>query len=161
MHEIAHRFFADISDVPVYEVKYFQFSWRGKAGYVVHGQPKTLKAALLISVGPLLVNTALCSLLTFAIFPAFTEGVSNLNPFVGLVLGWLGLSMGMHAFPSNQDMDMLTHEVGRLQKNGLLTFIATVFSFLFQMANLLKAVWFDLIYAVLVAMALPAAFRLL
>ena len=37
------------------------------AGYVLHGRPRSLGAALLISGGPLLINTVLCALLTLAV----------------------------------------------------------------------------------------------
>ncbi len=60
VHEIAHRFFCDVTDTPVYEVAYFR-PGQNPAGYVIHGPAKNLRAGLLISAGPLLINTVLCS----------------------------------------------------------------------------------------------------
>ncbi|HEX7018036.1 MAG TPA: hypothetical protein VF209_03980 [Patescibacteria group bacterium] len=157
IHEIAHRFFADLAGVPVYAVKYYQFDFGGKAGYVIHGQPTNLKDSLLISVGPLLVNTLLCSLLTFVAFPMF---LLSKNPLVALPLVWIGLSSGMHAFPSNHDMDVLVAETKRLHKSTPLNLLALLFSWLFKIVNLLQFFWFDAIYAIFVALALPMLFRL-
>lgn len=153
VHEVAHRFFADLAHVPVYDVCYFK---RGNpAGYVIHAPPKTLKQSVLISVGPLIVNTVLCSLLTFSsVFPLIIlDTEKNIEVFV--ILAWIGYSIGMHAFPSNEDMQNLLIDVKQKHQSGPLLIVANIFAVLFKIANTLRIIWFDLIYAVGVSMMLP------
>jgi Putative zincin peptidase len=158
VHETAHRFFADMAGVPVYDVCYFRIG--NPAGYVVHGPPVTLKNSFLISVGPLIVNTVLCSLLTFAaVLPFMILDDQKPNPIFYL-LAWVGYSIGMHAFPSAQDMRNFVDEVRKNREGGMLLVFAKLFSGLMRVANGLRIVWFDLLYAVGVSMLLPWAFRL-
>ncbi|MBI3619551.1 DUF3267 domain-containing protein [Candidatus Roizmanbacteria bacterium] len=154
MHEIAHRFFCDIAKVPVYRVCYFRIG--NPAGYVIHGPVKGLKNSFLISIGPLIVNTIFCSLLTFAAaFPILILDDQRYS-LVFLILMWVGFSIGMHAFPSNDDMENFLGEVKQTNKQGLLVMLATVFARLLRLANLLRFLWFDAIYAYGVAMILPS-----
>jgi hypothetical protein len=157
-HEVAHRFFADLARVPVYQVCYFRVG--NPAGYVVHGAANGLKSAFLISVGPLIVNTVLCSLITFsAVFPLFVLDAKALS-FIYMILIWVGFSIGMHAFPSNQDMKGLIDEIRRTKKSLIPVLAARAFAGLFAIANVLRIVWFDAIYAVGVSMLLPWLFGL-
>jgi len=152
-HEIGHRIFADRAKVPVYKVCYFRFG--NPAGYVIHGPVKGLKSAFLISVGPLIVNTLLCALLTFsAVFPLFILEVEQYSAVFPLLM-WAGFSIGMHAFPSNDDMENLVNEVKNTQQGGFLLIAAKCFAGLLRLANALRVIWFDAIYAALVMMLLP------
>jgi len=100
IHELAHLIFCRLKKVPVLEVKFFQFDMK-TAGYVLHGPVEDFGASFLISVGPFIVNSLLCMLICFpASIPLRVFGVSN---FPSLVLLWLGVSIGMHAFPSTAD----------------------------------------------------------
>jgi hypothetical protein len=155
VHEAAHRFFCDVTDTPVYEVSYFRP--RGKpAGYVIHGRPKNLSAALLISGGPLLINTALCALLTLAV--AYQHFVLNAGVHgpVLLLLAWLGYSIGMHAIPSRQDAASFTAQVKEARGSGITLMLAHALSGLITVANALRFFWFDAIYAIGVSLAIPA-----
>lgn len=152
-HELAHKFFCDLARVPVYEVKYFQFG--NPAGYVIHAHPQDLRSSFLISVGPLLVNTALCSLLTLAAaFPFFILDVKDPNPVFSLLM-WVGISIGMHAFPSNEDMANFKASVVNAKGSGIALLFARFLSGIFALANALRIIWFDAIYAVGVSMAMP------
>jgi hypothetical protein len=152
-HEIAHRFFCDLAGVPVYAVSYFRFG--NPAGYVVHGPVSNLKDAFLISIGPLLVNTLLCSLLTFSAFiPIFGLNVAEANP-ASMLLLWAGISMGMHAFPSGTDMDSFRAQVKNSGGSGAVHALGMFLSVLFKIAHGLRMMWFDAIYALLVASFLP------
>lgn len=158
-HEFAHRFFADWAKVPVYKACYFRVG--NPAGYVIHGPVKGLKNSLLISIGPLIINTILCALLTFsAIFPIFILEAAEYNG-VFILLAWVGFSIGMHAFPSNEDMENLVAEVKNAKQGGFLLFAAKFFAGVLRLANALRFIWFDAIYAVLVSLALPWMFGLL
>lgn len=84
------------------QICYFQR--RNPAGYVVHGSPRSLQASFSISIGPLIVNTLPCFLLTFsAMIPVQVLKARNVN-LIFYALLWVGFSIGMNAFPSNQDM---------------------------------------------------------
>jgi hypothetical protein len=110
VHEAAHRFFCDLTDTPVYEVSHFRPSGK-PAGYVIHGRPRSLGAALLISGGPLLINTVLCAMLTATVAYKHFVLEAPLNNLVLIFLAWLGYSIGMHAFPSRQDAATFTAQV--------------------------------------------------
>jgi hypothetical protein len=159
LHEVAHRFFADLMKVPVYQVRYFRLG--NPAGYVLHGHPQNIRSSLLISVGPLIVNTALCAVLTF--FPYLGLFFLDIPHFgdnepIFILLGWLGISIGMHAFPSNEDMQNLSVAVQEKRGSGPILWIAKFFSIVFLVANALRVLWFDAVYACLVAIAIPVAF---
>jgi hypothetical protein len=152
-HEIAHRFFCDVAGVPVYAVSYIRV--RNPAGYVIHGPAENLKSAFLISIGPLIVNTLLCSLISFAaVIPIFLLEAADAG-IVPRVLLWVGISIGMHAFPSDTDMKNFTALVQDTGTRGLPHFIGKFFSGLFRLANALRFFWFDFFYAFVVASLLP------
>lgn len=154
VHEIAHRFFCDIAKVPVYSICYFRFG--NPSGYVTHGEVKGIKNAFLISIGPLIINSLLCMILTLPLtFPMFILNAESMNPALG-ILAWIGFSIGMHAFPSNQDMKNFVHEVRTTKKKGILYLIALPSALLVKIANILRIVWFDLFYAIGISAILPA-----
>ena len=151
MHEIAHRFFCDITKTPVYAINYFN--------YVIHRPANEIKKSLLISVGPLIINTLLCMIITFAaMFPkvAFDQRESSILSYFLL---WVGFSIGAHAFPSNVDIKSFVSQVQQKQKVGiLLSFILSVTVIFFKIINILRIVWFDFIYAILISAILPILF---
>lgn len=158
VHEIGHRFFADRAGVPVYKVCYFRFG--NPAGYVIHGPVKGLGNAFLISVGPLILNTALCALIglaaispTFILYEMSTQGAF-------LLLLWVGVSIGMHAIPSNEDLQNFVASVRAEKGSGVLTLAAHFFAGFFWLANILRFVWFDAIYAIAISLLLPWALGL-
>ncbi len=152
-HEVGHKLFCDIAKVPVYRVSYFRIG--NPAGFVIHGPVKGLKNSFLISVGPLIVNTILCALLTFsAVFPIFILEAKDYSG-VFILLMWAGISIGMHAFPSNDDMENFVQEVKIAKQGGILLIFAKFFAGLLKIANALKVIWFDAIYAFGVSMLLP------
>lgn len=155
-HEIGHRIFADLAKVPVYKACYFRVG--NPAGYVIHAPIHGLKKSFLISVGPLLVNTLLCMMITFsAVFPFFILKAQQSNPVFAFLM-WVGISIGMHAFPSNDDMENFVHEVKESKHGGLLLVFAKLFAGFFWLANKLRFFWFDFFYAVGISMILPLIF---
>jgi hypothetical protein len=142
--------------VPVYKACYFRLG--DPAGYVIHGPVDELKKSLLISIGPLIVNTLFCAVICFsAVFPVFILNAQTYNPVIALLL-WIGISIGMHAFPSNQDMNNFVANVAHARQRGPLLWAAKFFSGLLRLANILRFFWFDLFYAVGVAAFLPWVF---
>ena len=158
-HEIGHRLFADWAKVPVYKVCYFRVG--NPAGYVIHGPVNNLKSSFLISVGPLIVNTLLCAVITFsAVFPLYILEAEQYS-WVFILLIWVGFSIGMHAFPSNEDMENLVNNVKSAKQGGALLLAAKFFAGLLRLANALRVIWFDAIYAFTVTMLLPWLFGFL
>lgn len=153
VHEIAHRFFCDIFGVPVYDVCYFRVAVTGPSGYVVHGQVDKLSAAFWISVGPFIINTFLCALIAFPAQIAI-RATESMNPLAEFFLLWVSISIGMHAFPSKQDLDNFHAQI-KAGKNSLLLVPSLIMQAFFALARLMSFFWFDAIYAVLVSMALP------
>jgi hypothetical protein len=72
-------------------------------------------------------------------------------------LMWLGLSIGMHAFPSNQDAwNLFTHAkkaAGSLSPLALLSFPLVV---VIVIGNVLSIVWADLLYGIALGIGLPS-----
>jgi hypothetical protein len=156
VHEAAHRLFCDLAGIPVYEVCYFRVG--NPSGYVVHGPTKSLRASFLITIGPLIINTLLCAVISFGPMTALSLGVTDAPP-IFIILGWLGVSIGMHAFPSPQDAASFSAAV-RASGRGLSSVVARIFQGLVWIAYVLRFVWFDLIYAIFVAGLAPALIAL-
>lgn len=155
IHEISHRFFCDLAKIPVYEVRYFNLDAGKFAGYVSHGKVNDLKSSFLISIGPLIINSLLCMLLTMPLmFPMSILKTETINPAL-LLLAWVGFSIGMHAFPSNEDMDGFRYAVKESKGVGILYLISAPFAWIIKIANALRVVWFDFIYAVLISFIIP------
>ena len=144
LHEWAHAFFCRQLGVTVHEVKYFQIG-KGVAGYVKHEVPKKYSQTFWISIGPLLVNSITAILLSYIATFAPTESL------VWYILLWLGLSIGMHSFPSDQDMSHISLSSKAAIKEGgtYLHYLAFPFVWLVWIANKLRVIWFDLIWAIL------------
>jgi len=154
VHEFAHRFFCDLCGVPVYRVCYFRPG--NPAGYVIHGPVDSLGAAMLISLGPLIVNSVLCMLLTFPfVIPTFIlhEPQHNLTLWV---LGYLGLSIGMHAFPSSTDINSLYEHIKANSRSGaVLISSRLILKPLAMIGAVASMFWFDALYAVGLSFILP------
>jgi hypothetical protein len=153
VHELAHQFFCRIMRVPVYEVKYFQFA--NPVGYVVHEPTDSPFKTFIISVGPFLVNTILGAII---VTPAAIELLmfrDYSNP-LNLLLGWLGFSILMHAFPSRGDAGVM---VSNILKNKEVSIFAKILAApvigLIYLGALGSVVWLDFIYAAAVAMVIP------
>jgi len=151
VHEFAHKQACDLVGVPVLEVAYFRFD--DPPGYVQHVTPERYRASFVVSVAPFLVNTVVA----FAAFLGLTalvttvgdlRTVSNGTIAAATVLGWLGLSIGMHAFPSRGDANVLwtrSHAEWRRSPRVLLGVPIIV---VIYVANLLSWLWADVLYAI-------------
>lgn len=153
-HEIAHRFFCDICRVPVIDICYFRFG--NPAGYVVHSKPSNLRSAFLIAVGPLIINSLLCAIITFpASIPIFTLNVESPGFSLGLLM-WVGISIGMSSLPSNADIEGFSDYVADYKSGGILYGASIVLKYTFKLINLLRVFWIDMIYAFLISTFLPS-----
>ena len=111
VHEAAHRFFCDVTDTHprLYDVATSAPSPTRPVRWC--NDPPTLRAALLISAGPLVINTLLCSILTLSVAYEVIVLDAGLRIPVLIVLASLGYSIGMHEFPSRQGCRQL-HRAG-------------------------------------------------
>jgi hypothetical protein len=152
VHELAHLIFCRLCKVPVYEAVYFQPELKVQ-GYVLHGEITDLRTALWVSCGPLIVNTLLCLLICLpAALPLWFEDES----FVSYFMLWLGVSVGMHAFPSHGDAETvweLAKKEGR--KGSLLALASFPLVILIHVANILSVIWFDAVYGIFIGYFLP------
>jgi hypothetical protein len=154
IHELAHLLFCRLKRVPVLEVKFFQFNMQ-TAGYVLHGPVESFGASFLVSVGPFIVNSLLCMLICLpASIPYRLYGSSN---FPTLVLLWLGVSIGMHAFPSTQDASNLSEQAKKaVAAKNKAAYLAYPVVGLIYLANLLSVIWFDALYGFFIGIILPS-----
>ncbi len=139
LHEWSHKFFCDRTRVPVYKTCYFRLG--NPSGYVIHGEVDNYGKAFLIATAPFVVNT-IVSVICFIIAVVLPLGPA------AYVLCWLGVAIGMHSFPSSQDADNLWSYARKAWRNPLVLLSFPIIG-LIKLAGLLRSVWFDLLYAVL------------
>ncbi|HUY88966.1 MAG TPA: hypothetical protein VMV10_09550 [Pirellulales bacterium] len=152
VHEAAHMLFCKLRGVAVFDVCFFRSG--NPSGYVVHEPPKDFLSAFLISIGPLFVNSLLC---VFFCFPSsFTEKLGGRSDFLSGFLFWVGVSIGMHAFPSDLDVGNLWDQAkvaaSRFNPLAIISFPLIV---AICIANLLSVVWFDYFYGAFIGVYLP------
>jgi len=147
LHEWAHKFSCNRVRVPVYKTCYFRLG--NPAGYVIHGSVDSYGKALIINTAPFLVNT-LIALIAFFIAVNASPG-----PTI-YVLYWLGISIAMHSFPSSGDADNLWRYTMIAWRNNPLALLGFPVVSLIKLANILRAIWLDLLYAI--ALLLLVAF---
>jgi hypothetical protein len=152
VHEAAHLFFCKLRRVAVFDVCYFRIG--NPSGYVIHEIPDSFLSSFLISVGPFIINSILCVLFCF---PAFVPvRVFNQKDPICYFLIWLGVSIGMHAFPSTQDANVLWQQA---KKAASLFNPLAILSFplvgLIYVANVLRIFWLDYFYGIGLGFVLP------
>lgn len=154
VHEAAHQLFCRLRKVPVFDVKYFQFDMK-TAGYVVHADAPDFTSNFLISLGPFFLNTLLCMLICFPASIAFH--VFDDHNLFNYFLVWLGVSIGMHAFPSNQDANVIWAKAREAaKKKNPLAIASFPIVILIYIANVLRVVWFDALYGIFIGIILPS-----
>ncbi|MCC6462525.1 MAG: DUF3267 domain-containing protein [Saprospiraceae bacterium] len=153
VHEFAHMLFCRLRKVVVFDACYFRVG--NPAGYVVHENSSNFTTTFLISMGPFFVNTLLCLLICL---PAYMPiKFFDLEHPLSYFLIWLGVSIGMHAIPSNQDAENVYEQAKEKVKEwnvlALLSFPVIGLIYLF---NILRVVWADLIYGVAIGIGVPS-----
>ena len=151
VHEFAHKVACDWIGVPVLEVRYFRLG--NPAGYVLHLEPERYRQSFAISVAPFLVNTVLAFafLVGFATLEAGsggTEAASAATQAATWICLWLGLSIGIHAFPSTGDANTLWTRSKAEWRRSPVVLLGLPVVVLIYVANLLSRLWLDLVYAV-------------
>jgi hypothetical protein len=154
IHEAAHQFFCKINKLAVFDVCYFRFG--NPAGYVVHETTNNFYKVFMVGMGPFFVNSFFCVLFCSAAFLPVWE-LEVVDP-LAYFFYWLGLSMGMHAFPSIQDMK----EVWRLMPDAakrlnLLAIISYPLVAVVYVLNFARVIWADLGYGLAIGILAPLA----
>lgn len=140
IHEIGHLIFCLLSGVRVFRVKFFSF---GKiSGFVEHAEPNSFIQSLLISFGPLTINSLVSLILFSQITPPYFTVAHGLEI-------WIGLVSALHSIPSNGDAKTLTIlSTKRLLRNPL-ALIGYPFVLIIYILNFLKRFHLHIIYAVI------------
>ncbi len=153
VHELAHQLFCRLARIPVFKVCYFQF--KNPCGYVIHEASENPWKNLIISVGPFILNTVVGAVI---LVPASIDlfKFSNYGNPLSLLLGWLGLSILMHAFPSSGDAKSLYESVIKNKSVNLLAKIVVfpVIGFIW-IGAIGSVFWLDLIYAAAIGYLVP------
>lgn len=153
VHELGHLIFCKLMKVPIYDVKYFQM--KNPCGYVVHEPTENPWKTFIISIGPFIVNTAIGIIIMLPISLELFI-FKNYNP-IYIILGWLGISVLMHAFPSRGDASVLYDNV---VKNSDVSFLVKILVLpvvgLIYLGAYGSVVWLDLLYALGISMAIPS-----
>jgi Putative zincin peptidase len=154
IHEVGHLFFCKLFKLQVYDVCFFRFG--NPAGYVVHEQTENFTALFFVSLGPFFANTLLCMVFCTAAFLPVWE-LKVFDP-LAYFFYWLGLSIGMHAFPSTADLSNLWDQAPGLAKKGNpLAIISLPFAGLLFVLNMARVIWADLGYGIAVGILGPIA----
>ena len=171
VHELAHKQVCHLVGVPVTEVAYFRFG--DPPGYVRHAQPGRYRDSFAISVAPFLVNT-LVSVAAFLGFAALASSLgiadalanATVDPIgsatalrdslvaassgelaLAVALGWLGLAVGVQAFPSTGDANTLwTHSRSEWRRRPVVLLGVPVVIVIY-VVNVLSWLWADVLYA--------------
>jgi hypothetical protein len=152
VHEAAHLLFCRITGLAVFDVKFFQL--KNPSGYVIHEQTDDFYKTFLVSMGPFFVNTFLCILFCSAAFLPVWE--LKIDDYLAYFLYWLGLSIGMHAFPSNHDLSHIWKLAPQYVKKGnLLAILSYPIVIVLYPLNFLRVVWADLGYGIAVGVLGP------
>jgi hypothetical protein len=153
VHEFAHLFFCKMRNVAVFKVCYFQFA--NPLGYVLHENTTNFNTTFLISMGPFFINTLLCLLICIPAFiPVNFFGIEHPLSYF---LIWLGVSIGMHAVPSNQDAKNIYQQAKEEVKNrNILAIVSFPIIGLIYIFNILRFFWADLAYGVAIGVGVPS-----
>ena len=151
VHELAHQLFCRWLRVPVFEVCYFRVG--NPVGYVLHEPAQKSYQQVLISVGPFILNTVLAFLIAFPAALQFKLDDANLLDYLLL---YLGISIGMHAFPSTGDANSLWQAVMHSGKSSVVAkiLVAPVVGLIY-LGALGSIFWLDAIYGAFIALGLP------
>jgi len=138
-HEYGHKLFCDLTGVKVIKVRYFRFG--NPAGYVIHERPKKFLQSFFVVMGPFITGVVF-SLTFYFISKSFSWQEWPKYLFI-----WLGASVAMNSFPSNQDASNLWKDANRHITKSFFAVLGYPFVFVIWIANSLQIFWIDLIYA--------------
>jgi hypothetical protein len=154
VHETGHFFFCRLFRLAVFDVCFFRIG--NPAGYVIHERTDNFKALFFVSMGPFFVNTLLCMVFCTAAFLPVWE--LKMQDPLAYFFYWLGLSIGMHAFPSKDDLSNIWALAPVKAKHGnVLAVISLPLIAILYVLNYARIVWADLGYGIAVGILGPIA----
>ncbi len=154
LHEAEHQFFCRVNNLAVFDVCYFRIG--NPAGYVVHEGTNDFIKSFMVSMGPFFVNSLFCVIFCSAAFIPVWELEAS-DP-LAYFFYWLGLSIGMHAFPSTQDMKGIWSLMpAEAKKFNLLAILSYPIVGLVYVLNFARIVWADLGYGIAIGILAPLA----
>ena len=154
VHEAAHLFFCKLFRLSVYDVCFFRVG--NPAGYVIGEKTGNFRTLFFVSMGPFVINTVLCVVFcTAAFLPVWELKIDDLMAYF---FYWLGLSIGMHAFPSTVDLtNIWVMAPGLAKKGNVLAIISLPLVAALYVLNFARVVWADLGYGIAVGILGPIA----
>jgi hypothetical protein len=154
IHETGHLFFCRVFKLQVFDVCFFRFG--NPAGYVVHETADRFVPLFFVCMGPFFANTLLCVLFCSAAFLPVWE-LKVFDP-LAYFFYWLGLSIGMHAFPSTGDLSNMWKLAPQQAKRGnVLAIISLPLVAILYVLNFARVIWADLGYGIAVGILAPIA----
>ncbi len=152
VHESAHLLFCRLRRVAVFDACFLRVG--DPLGYVVHEKVTDFVTLWLVSAGPFLVNSVVCILLCLPVsVPMKIFGHTNLLSYVLL---WLGLSIGMHAFPSTGDANNIWVAAKEAARRGnVLAILSFPLVVIIYAANIGRFFWLDYAYGAAIGLGLP------
>lgn len=153
VHEAAHQLMCRLTGTPVLNVCYFRVG--NPSGYVVHDAPSSGWKHFLISVAPFLINSIVGILIALPVALSIASD-TTIGP-LDFLLGWLGFSIAMHAFPSTGDASSLWEALKSETAPWHLRLVGFPVVGIIYLGALLSMVWLDAIYGGLVCFGLPSA----
>ncbi len=154
VHEAAHFLFCRIFRLAVLDVKFFRFG--NPAGYVIHERTPNFTAMFFVAMGPFFINTLLCAVFCSAAFAPVWE-LEIFDP-LAYFFYWLGLSIGMQAFPSTGDLKNLWQTApAEARRGNVLAILSLPLIVILYPLNYLRMVWADLGYGIAVGVLAPLA----
>lgn len=136
VHEFGHALFCFLANVKIYRIKLLGL--KNPLGYVEHEEPRKFFQSLLISFGPLVVN----SVLSLIMFSKVTYKIT----FENILYFWLGFAIALHAIPSNGDAHTLLLIIRSKIKRNPLVFVGYPFVGFIYILNLFKRFHFHFVY---------------
>lgn len=155
IHEIAHKFFCDLTKTKVYKVAYF-IPLEKTAGYVIHEGAHNALSSFLIAVAPFFINSVVCIMLTLPYGIDFLMPISHheMSVFAAIAksfITWVGFSAGLHAMPSNKDLDSVQES-----QHFLLDLVISSSSAVLRIFNIeIFGTFLQLGYAILIYLMIP------
>jgi len=148
-----HASVCRVLGVKVLDIRYFRADT--PSAYVLHEMPRSLSKGLTIAFAPLLIHSLLCVLICIPALVPFKFYDSKIDP-VALFQIWLGISIGVHAFPPFRDTGNLW-ELTRQEvlSHGAMAWLAFPILAFFRVAQRLSLFGFDVAYALLIGIAIP------
>jgi len=152
VHEAGHLLLCRAFKLAVFDVCFFRLG--NPAGYVIHENTDDFNTIFFVSMGPFFANSLLCILFCSAAFLPVWE-LEVRDPLAWFFY-WLGLSIGMHAFPSTDDLKhiwkLAPSNAGR---GNVLAIVSFPIVAVLYVLNFARFFWADLGYGIAIGILAP------